>query len=330
MSVQSHSSLHHIAQRNWSEPNLHPSQFIFPLFVSDKSQDIDIAGFSPNKQWGCQNDYANLVAYLSTLIPKGLSSVMLFGVVAKKDSTGSSAEDAANPVIACVKVLAKALPTLMIACDICLCEYTDHGHCGVLHTEDATMIDNRNTLLRLEKIAVAYAKAGAHMVCPSDMMDNRIGAIRKALNDNSYFHVSIMSYTSKKASCLYAPFRLAVDSTFTGHRQRYQHPIGATHIANRLYERDVAQGSDSVIVKPSLFYTDIVQTFAKLKKVPVVAYVVSGEYKMLMDYGQSTGMQYEIMRESHLSLLRAGASVIITYATPYLLDAISSKNAVIS
>lgn len=186
------------------------------------------------------------------------------------------------------------------------------------------MIDNGPTLDRLANVALSYAEAGAKMVCPSDMMDNRVALIRKALNENNFQHVSIMAYTSKKASCLYAPFRDAVESTFQGDRKRYQHPIGSRFHSLRAYDRDVAEGADSVIVKPSLFYGDIVRELSAKSLVPIVCYVVSGEYKMLKDYGESTNCMESIVRESHVSLLRAGANVIITYFTPYILERIGT------
>lgn len=337
-----HPSLHHAAQRKWSEPQLHSSQLIYPLFVSDKSQDVAISGFSPNVQWG--GDFSSLRAHLVPLIANGLTSVMLFGVVTSKDDQASEADTMTTPILRVIRLLAQTFPSLLIAADVCLCEYTDHGHCGLLvHEEspgndsnsaasvrddkvDVPLIDNTSTLVRLSAIAVAYATAGCHIVAPSDMMDHRIAALRTSLNTAGFPHVSIMAYTSKKASCMYAPFRQAVDSSFQGDRKRYQHPVGSLTHATRAYARDVATGADSVIVKPSLFYTDIVRTFANTGTVPVVCYVVSGEYKMLMDYGTSAECLLDVVREAHTSLLRAGASVLITYFTPYILTQLASKS----
>ncbi|OWZ22053.1 Delta-aminolevulinic acid dehydratase [Phytophthora megakarya] len=318
-----HSSLHHPAQRAWSEPHLHPSQLMYPLFVTLRNEDKPIRGLEPEMQWGqgADGSFSTLMAHLRALMTKGLTNVMLFGVVDNKDARGSMADDESTPVIKCTKALRKALPDLMVACDVCMCEYTDNGHCGILREVDGEQVlDNARTLERLTNIALAYAKAGAHMVCPSDMMDNRIGDIRRIYNDNGFEHVSIMAYTSKKASVMYAPFRDAVESTFQGDRKRYQHPVGSTSHAALAFERDVLQGADSVIVKPSLFYSDIVASFAAKKTVPVVCYLVSGEYKMVKDYGDSTDSLEAVVRESHLGLLRAGASVLITYFTPYILD----------
>lgn len=275
-----HSSLHHPAQRAWSEPHLHPSQLMYPLFVTLREEDKPIRGLEPELQWGQGPDgnYASLVKHLQTQMSKGLTSVMLFGVVESKDGRGSMADDESTPVIKCTKALRKALPELLVACDVCMCEYTDHGHCGILRDVDGEpVLDNAKTVERLASIALAYARAGAHMVCPSDMMDGRIGAIRSIYNANGFEHVSIMAYTSKKASVMYAPFRDAVESTFQGDRKRYQHPVGSTSHAELAFQRDLQQGADSVIVKPSLFYADIVASFAAKKTLPVVCYLVSGE-----------------------------------------------------
>jgi porphobilinogen synthase len=321
-----HSGLSHSAHRAWTEPHIHPSQLIYPLFVTSRATDNPIKGLEPNVQWGCGANcgYATLIAHLREMEAKGLRSVMLFGVVDDKNSHGYMADVSNTPVIACSRALRQALPNLLIACDVCLCEYTDHGHCGLLREVDGEdVIDNEKTVARLAEIGLAYARAGAHMLCPSDMMDNRIAAIRKKLNENGFPHVSLMAYTSKKASCMYAPFRDAVESTFKGNRNRYQHPIGSLSHALLAYDRDVNEGADSVIVKPSLFYGDLVKELSAKKLVPVACYVVSGEYKMLSDYGKSTGSLEAVVREAHLGLLRAGASILITYFTPFILDRVA-------
>ena len=249
---------------------------------------------------------------------------MLFGVVEEKDATGTTADDSKNPVVLCLKALRKACPELMLLADVCMCEYTDHGHCSPLkHVHgEGELIDNDAGVARLVQIGLTYAKAGAHMLCPSDMMDGRIGAIRRGLDKMGMNHVSIMAYTSKKASCMYAPFRAAVESTFKGDRKRYQQPIGSSKIAMRAMSRDLQEGADVLLVKPCLFYGDIIRNFANASNVPIAAYVVSGEYKMLKDYGEATGCMENVLKESHIGLLRAGVSVLITYFTPKLLDMI--------
>ena len=295
---------------------------MYPVFVRDTPEDRPIAGFEPNVQWGSANEYASLVARVRELQALGLTSVMLFGVVQAKDESGSGADGGENPVIRATRALRRGVPDMFVAVDVCLCEYTSHGHCGLLrpveHEHDA-VIDNEATCVRLADVAVAYAKAGAHMVCPSDMMDSRIARIRAALTQHGFAHVSIMSYTSKKASSFYAPFRVAVESTFKGHRKRYQHPVGSTKVAMRALRRDVNEGADVVIVKPALFYADIVQRFASEGDVPVAVYIVSGEAVMLKGYADRIRDLDTVLRESHVSMLRAGASILITYFAPEIL-----------
>ena len=318
-----HPSLHHPAARAWSEPTLEAKRLMYPLFVRDSKDDKDVKGFEPNKQWGSANGYASLIAHLQHLQSLGLTSCMLFGVVNDKDEIGKLADHPETPVIAALKSIRQALPDMFVSVDVCLCEYTSHGHCGLLKLDDkdgAAVIDNSATLTRLAAVAVEYAKAGAHMVCPSDMMDGRVHKIKQALEANGFQHVMIMAYTSKKASTFYAPFRQAVDSTFTGNRKRYQHPVGSTSHALRAFERDLSEGADVVIVKPSLFYGDIISAFAETRSVPVAAYIVSGEYVMLKGYGERTGDMRSVIEESHLSLIRAGASILITYFAPEILS----------
>ena len=320
-----HASLHHAASRAWSEPALHASALVYPVFVTLGAGDHEIAGFAPNKQWGAgaAREFPGLVAHLQALAAKGLRSVMLFGVVKDKDAAGSQADSAGNPVVLCLNVLRRKLPALMTLADVCLCEYSDHGHCGLLRSVDGEdVIDNAASVQRMADIAVAYAKAGAHYVCPSDMMDGRVGAIRAALDAAGFAHVGIMAYTSKKASSMYAPFRAAVESTFTGDRKRYQQPIGSALHARQALKRDESEGASVVLVKPALFYGDIIRDMASLSNLPVACYVVSGEFVMLKDYAARTGDLEAVLRESHIGLLRAGASILVTYFTPELLDLI--------
>lgn len=323
--AQLHPSLHHHAARQFGSAHLHPSMLVYPIFVTRRKDDSKIPGFAPNKQWGLgeDGDYKSLTEHLDPLMKLGLGSVMIFGVVdeSEKDERGASADAERNPVILCLAALAKALPTLQLMCDVCLCEYTDHGHCGSMLSEN--VIDNVDSVERLSEIAVAYAKAGAHWVCPSDMMDGRIGAIRTALDkDADTRHVAILSYTSKKASAMYAPFRAAVESTFSGDRMRYQHPVGTRYHAIQALKRDEQQGASAVMVKPALFYGDLIHQLATTEPfLPVAVYVVSGEYVMLQQYADSTGGDLQpVLRESHLGLVRAGASIIVTYFAPQLLE----------
>ncbi|KAF4660662.1 hypothetical protein FOZ61_003853 [Perkinsus olseni] len=320
-----HASLFHPACREWLEPHIHSSQLIWPVFVTLKVEDKEIPGFSPNMQYGrgADGSYPGLIDELRELEKKGLRHVMLFGVVEDKDPRAGMADADTCPVVECIKVIKshRELSSMCVLADVCMCEYTSHGHCGILRTVNGEeCIDNKRTVCRLADIALKYAMAGADVVCPSDMMDSRVATIRDSLDSHGYEHVQIMSYTSKKASVMYAPFRDAVDSTFKGDRKRYQHPVGSSSIAMRSLERDLAEGADMAIVKPCLFYGDIIRQFKESCNIPIVAYVVSGEYKMLYDYGQATGDMNAVVREAHISLLRAGATVIITYFAPFILD----------
>lgn len=325
--VRIHPTLRHPSVRSLLEPKLHQSQLVLPIFVSGhRKEDREIPGFKQDiKQYGYENNYSTLVNDCKTWFDKGLRHVMLFGVVDEKDSRGCLADHTKHcPVINAIKVLKSdnSLSKMSLMADVCLCEYTDHGHCGILEA-DRESVDNAKSVARLTEISQAYADAGADVLVPSDMMDSRIGAIRDRLNATGNGHVAIMSHSSKKASVLYSPFRSAVESTFTGNRKEYQHPVGSRITAMRALERDVMEGADIVMVKPSLMYTDIISEYKRSSPTtPVAAYVVSGEYKMLYDYGLATNSLTEVLRESHLSLVRAGADVIVSYFTPQLLDEI--------
>ena len=327
--IRIHSTLRHPAIRNLMESRLEASQLVFPVFVSGHcKEDNMIEGFKQRlspigdlKQYGHANKYATLIEDCLKLSEIGLRNIMLFGVVSEKDATGTHA-DRDCPVIDAMRAIRseKALDGISLMADVCLCEYTDHGHCGVLDSACASSIDNEKSVVRMAEIAHAYAEAGADVIVPSDMMDGRIGAIRDRLNATGNGHVAIMSHSSKKASVLYSPFRAAVESIFNGNRKEYQHPVGSTTVAMRALARDVAEGSDIVMVKPSLMYGDLISKFvAASPTTPVAAYVVSGEYKMLSDYGEATNTLPEIVHEAHVSLVRAGATVIVTYFTPMLL-----------
>jgi len=319
-----HASLHHPVARAWSEPSIRARQLMYPVFVSDRADDRAVAGFEPNKQWGQADQYASLVRHLGELARRGLSSVMLFGVVSTKSADAHLADAHTTPVVTAIRAIRQGVPSMFVAADVCLCEYTANGHCGFcrddVEFETEAVIDNARTVARLTQVAVAYARAGAHMVCPSDMMDGRVGSIRAALERENFAHVMIMAYTSKKASVMYAPFRNAVESTFQGTRTRYQHPVGSTTHAVLALERDLAEGADVVIVKPSLFYGDLVRDLSSASPLPVAVYVVSGEYVMLRGYGQLTGDLESVVKEAHVCMLRAGATLLITYFAPDILD----------
>jgi len=235
---------------------------------------------------------------------------------------GTPADDPQGPVILAIRKLRELFPSLYIAADVCLCEYTDHGHCGLLH-KDGT-IDNAPSVDRIAQVALSYAEAGAHCVAPSDMMDGRIKAIKRALIDAGFGNkVTLMSYSAKFASSLYGPFRDAAGSAPSfGDRKCYQLPPGAKGLARRAIERDCAEGADIIMVKPALPYLDIISDAAQLAgDRPLACYQVSGEFAMI-HAGAAAGV-YDLQKmviESLESMVRAGVTVILTYFTPDLLE----------
>ena len=276
------------------KPHIHASSLIYPLFVT-KAEDRPITGFAPNMQWGAGPDgnFKGLVDHL-TLVGQGLRCVMLSGVVEHKDSSGTMA-DAAYPrcPMSARAVEEQCYCEAYAHADVCLCEYTDHGHCGMLrtigncHEAHETVIDNGKGVRRLADVAVAYAQAGAHCVCPSDMMDGRVGAMRQSLDSAGFSHVTIMSYTSKKAGCRTRRF-VRRSSPHLGQSQTIPADCWSGRAGAEGARADVAEGADYVLVKPALFYGDIIRRFAETAQ-PVACYVVSGEYKMLKDYGEACG-----------------------------------------
>lgn len=265
-----------------------------------------------------------LSEFLGPLVERGLQSVILFGVpvLKQKDATGSLADDVDGPVIQAIRYLREHFPSLYIATDVCLCEYTSHGHCGILF-EDGT-VNNEDSTKRLADVAVAYAKAGAHCVAPSDMMDGRISSISTALRAAGLGgKTTLMAYSAKFASGMYGPFREAVASAPAfGDRRCYQLPPQARGLARRAIARDVAEGADIIMVKPSLPYLDIIRDASELAPdYPLACYQVSGEYAML-HAAAAAGVSdlRRVVEESMTSMMRAGASIILTYFTPELLE----------
>ncbi|ODV84178.1 hypothetical protein CANARDRAFT_8855 [[Candida] arabinofermentans NRRL YB-2248] len=313
----------HPLLREWQhERLLNKKMFIFPLFISDIPDEETLIPSLPNiKRFGINK----LIPYVSKLVSKGLKSVILFGVPLKegvKDSEGSAADDPQGPVILAIKALKLAFPDLYIMCDVCLCEYTSHGHCGVLF-EDGS-INTKQSVRRIAAVAVNYAKAGANCVAPSDMIDGRIKAIKQGLIDNDLAHKTfLMSYAAKFSGSLYGPFRdAACSQPGKGDRKAYQLPSGGKGLARRALIRDLNEGTDGVIVKPSTFYLDIVKDASIIcQDYPICCYHVSGEYAMLHAAAEKGIVDLKsIAFESHYGFLRAGAKLIISYFTPEFLD----------
>eukprot|EP01134_Creolimax_fragrantissima_P000654 CFRG0654T1 len=317
------SGFHTDTLRSWqsTESKLTKDQLIYPLFLSDEPDQLWEIPSLPNQFRIGAN---KLIQHVAPFVKKGLKSVILFGVVdsSKKDDWGTYADDAANPVMLAIPVLRKTFPDLLVIVDVCLCPYSSTGHCGVFKEDGA--IDNAPSIQRLADISVNYAKAGAQVVAPSDMLDNRIGAIRQSLKEaNLDGQVSIMSYSAKFASAFYGPFREAAASAPSfGDRRNHQLPPGSRSLAIRAGMRDAIEGADMLMVKPGGPYLDIIRELKdKCPQLPMCVYQVSGEYA-LMWHGAAAGaidLKKGVL-ESMTSFRRAGCDCIITYYTPLILD----------
>ncbi|XP_071856019.1 porphobilinogen synthase isoform X1 [Bombus fervidus] len=324
-----HSGIFHPVLRQWQSPNVEitVNALMYPIFITDEQDAKDpIASMPGVYRYGINH----LRKMLQPLVSKGLQSILLFGVSKhlKKDHIGSNADSAQNPIIQAIPLIRKWFPNLLIACDVCLCSYTIHGHCGVLN-EDGS-INNKASIERISEVALAYAKAGAQIVAPSDMMDGRISAIKKKLAVAGLMNkVAILSYAVKFASGFYGPFRDASQSAPKfGDRKCYQLPPGSNGLAARAAARDVSEGADMLIVKPGLPYLDVVRhTKDAHPEYPMFVYQVSGEYAMLYHGAQNGAINLEnVLKEVLLSMRRAGADCIITYFTPLILDMLQPKS----
>ncbi|MGE0821452.1 MAG: porphobilinogen synthase [Candidatus Binatia bacterium] len=242
----------------------------------------------------------------------GIPGVILFGIPDHKDAVGSEAYDANGIIQRALRTLKEEVPGLLLITDVCFCEYTDHGHCGIITGQD---VDNDATLDILMKEAVSHAQAGADMVAPSDMMDGRVGAIREALDDEGFPHVPILAYAAKFASGFYGPFREAAESTPQfGDRRSYQMDPANAEEALREVEMDIGEGADIVMVKPALPYLDIIRRVKERFNYPIAAYNVSGEYAMIKAAALNGWLDEErVVMESLHSIKRAGADIILTY-----------------
>jgi len=298
------------------ETHLSANDFILPIFVEEKLE----ARFEVASMPGVfRYPEHELAAVVQDAWNKGIKAVILFGVSHCKDSAGldTLAED--GLMVRMIKTAKAACPDMLVISDNCFCEYTTHGHCGVLDATGAD-VDNDLTLKNLQKQAVVAARAGVDMIAPSGMMDGMIAAIREGLDEQGFGHIPVMSYSTKFASAFYGPFRDAVDSEFKGTRETYQmDPAnGAEALAESL--QDELEGADILMVKPALAYLDVVKNIADHSHKPVAVYHVSGEYAMVKAAANAGVIDEKaIVLETLLSFKRAGASLIITY---YALDAI--------
>lgn len=291
------------------ETTLETGNLVYPLFVVPGSQVRKEISSMPGA-FHLSPDMA--VKEAAAAFALGIPAVIVFGLPEYKDAEGSSAWDMNSPVQKAMSMIKAALPDIVVIGDVCLCEYTSHGHCGLLKGHE---VDNDSTLELLARVAVSQAQAGADMIAPSDMMDGRILAIRNALNENGYSNVSIMSYAVKYASAYYGPFRDAADSTPQfGDRRGYQMDPANSREAMREVELDIAEGADIIMVKPALAYLDIVRQVRDRFDYPLAVYNVSGEYAMVKAAAAQGWIdEKRTVMETLLSMKRAGADIIITY-----------------
>ena len=291
------------------ETTLSPRNLIYPFFVGPGTGISRPVSSMPGV---AQISVDRVVTECQEVSSLGIPAVILFGIPEHKDPLGSEAYADSGVVQQAIQAIKEKIPGLLVITDVCLCEYTDHGHCGVIKDGD---VDNDSTLELLAKEALSHARAGADMVGPSDMMDGRVGAIRKALDQNGFEQVAIMAYAAKYASGFYGPFREAAESTPQfGDRRSYQMDPANANEALREVELDIREGADIVMVKPAMAYLDIVYRVKEKFGYPVAAYNVSGEYSMIKAAGQNGWIDEErIMMEVLYSIKRAGADMILTY-----------------
>ncbi len=291
------------------ETHLTPDCFIYPLFVCDGHGVRREVGSMPGV---FQLSVDEAVTEATAAANDGIRAVLLFGLPAIKDATGTAAADAHAPVQMAVRAIKQHVPDLLVVTDVCLCEYTSHGHCGILDGED---ILNDITVAHLVAAALSHAEAGADIVAPSDMMDGRVGAIRAALDARGFERVAIMSYAAKYCSAFYGPFRDAADSVPQfGDRRSHQMDPANIEEALREVELDIAEGADIVMVKPALPYLDVIAAVKARFERPTAAYQVSGEYAMIKAAAGNGWLdEHRAMMESLVAIRRAGADMIITY-----------------
>ena len=295
------------------ETIVRPEDLIYPLFVVPPTRNTAPIGSMPGVMQMRVRDAVDAARRASDA---GIRAVLLFGLPESKDGIGSSSWDPSGPVQSAIEAIKRHVPEMTVMADVCLCEYTDHGHCGVIVDRDGVKdVDNDQTLPLLMKQAISFAAAGADFVAPSDMMDGRIAAIRRVLDERSMSEVGIMAYSAKFASGFYGPFREAAESAPQfGDRRTYQMDPANAREALREVELDVAEGADIVMVKPALSYLDVIRQVRDRFPLPIAAYNVSGEYSMVKaaaERGWIDGPR--VMNEILTSIKRAGADLIITY-----------------
>ncbi len=291
------------------ETSISLDDFIYPLFIvegENKKEEISsmkgVYRFSIDK----------LLEEVRELLDLGINSIILFGIPDEKDSCGTSGFVEDGIIQKAIRAIKEKYPEMYVVTDVCMCEYTDHGHCGIL-TDDGD-VDNDKTLEYLGKISLSHVEAGADMVAPSDMMDGRVAAIRSVLDENGYEYIPIMAYSAKYASNYYGPFREAAESAPShGDRKTYQMDYYNSDEAMREIMADLEEGADLIIVKPALAYMDIIRRAKDEFNIPIASYNVSGEYSMIKSAIENGLVNEDIIMETLVSLKRAGSDILISY-----------------
>lgn len=299
------------------ETRVSPDSLVYPLFLVEGE---DIVEPIPSLEGQMRYSPDRVCQEIARCREAGVNRVLLFGIPAHKDACGSSAWAEDGVVQQGIRAIKTRFPDCYVITDVCMCEYTDHGHCGILHGHE---VDNDETLKVLARTALSHVRAGADMVAPSDMMDGRVAAIRRELDGNGFETVPIMSYSAKYASAFYGPFRDAAGSAPAfGDRRGYQMDPHNRKEALKECALDVEEGADILMVKPALSYLDIIRQCADAFDLPMAAYSVSGEYAMIKAAGAAGLIDaYRVMCESALSIYRAGADILITYFAKELAQA---------
>ena len=300
---------HPVIREMVRETNLSPKDFVYPLFVTfGKERQDPISSMPGQFRWSIDL----LVKEASEAYMLGIPAVILFGIPEQKDDRGTSAYDKEGIVQQAIRALKDNIPDLWVMTDVCIDEYTSHGHCGIV--QDGKIL-NDETLDCLRLMARSHAEAGVDLVAPSDMMDGRVGAIRDELDQLGYHDLPIMAYSAKYASSLYAPFREAASSSPAfGDRRSYQMDAANAREAIREVQLDIEEGADIVMVKPAMLFLDIVRSVRQAVSIPLAAYQVSGEYSMIKAAAQLGWIdERNVMMESLVSIKRAGADMILTY-----------------
>ena len=291
------------------ETRLSTSSFVYPLFITHGSGIKEPIEPMP----GCYHISLDLLAEeIQEISDLGIPSVLLFGLPHEKDAVGSEAYDPEGIIQEAIRLIKKTAPELLVIGDVCLCEYTDHGHCGIL---SGNTVDNDQTLELLSKTALAQVQAGVDMVAPSAMMDGQVRAIRKSLDISGFENTPIMGYAAKYASSFYGPFRIAADSTPQfGDRRSYQMDPSNSRMAMLEIESDIAEGADIIMVKPAMAYLDVIRQARERFDLPLAAYNVSGEYSLVKAASQMGWVDEKpITLELLTAIQRAGADIIISY-----------------